>query len=93
MINRDYESIRNLISVFLLSFVVIVAAYLWYVDLFVGQRAFGMLLSAILVAFSMLLYVYRKPSYEKISKPWLVIGYLALAILLSLTVAVSLGYA
>ncbi len=90
--DRNYESVRTLISMFLLCFLVLVAAYLWYIDLLAGQRVFGILLSGILVALSMLVYVYRKPSHEKISKTWLAIGYLSLAILLSLSIALSLGY-
>ena len=93
MTNRGYEGLRDLISFLLLCFIVAVAAYLWLLDLFNGQRAFGLLLGAVLLAFSMLIYVYRKPSYGEISKPLLMLGYLALAILLSLSIAVSLGYA
>jgi hypothetical protein len=41
----------------------------------------------------MLIYVYRKPSYDAMNKPLLMLGYLALAVLLSLSVAISMGYA
>lgn len=93
MTNRDYEGARNLISALLVCFIAVVGAYLWLADMFSAQRAFGILLSAVLVAFSMLIYVYRKGSYEEISKPFLMLGYLALAVLLSLSIAISLGYA
>ena len=93
MTNAGYEGLRDIISFLLLCFIAAVAAYLWLLDMFSGQRAFGILLGAVLVAFSMLIYVYRKPNYREISKPLLVLGYLALAILLSLSIAVSLGYA
>ena len=87
-----YESVRSILSVLLLCFLVVAAAYLWIVDPFSGQRIFGVLVSAMMLAFSMLLYVYRKPSYKELSKPLLLIGYLALAVLLSLGVALGMGY-
>ena len=93
MTTRGYEGLRDLASFLLLCFIVVVAACLWLLDLFSGQRTFGLLLGAVLLAFSMLVYVYRKPSYREMSKPLLMLGYIALAILLSLSIAVSLGYA
>ena len=93
MTDRGYEGVRDLMSFLLLCFIAAVAACLWLLDLFNGQRAFGLLLGTVLLAFSMLIYVYRKPRYEEISKPLLMLGYLALAILLSLSIALSLGYA
>jgi hypothetical protein len=93
MTSGVYEGLSDLISFLLLCFIVAVAGYLWLVDLFSEQRAFGLLLGAVLFAFSMLIYVYTKPSYGEISKPLLILGYLALTILLSLSIAVSLGYA
>jgi len=89
---RNYEGARSLTSILLVCFVAVVAAYLWFIDIYGGQRAFGFLLSAVLLGFSMLVYVYRQSSYEAISKPLLVLGYLALAVLLSLSVAVTMGY-
>jgi len=93
MTTRAYEGLRGIASFLLLCFIVAIAAYLWLIDLFAGQRVFGLLLGAVLLAFSMLIYVYRKPSYGEMSKPVLIVGYIALAMLLSLSIAVSLGYA
>jgi hypothetical protein len=90
--SADSDGVRNLISVLLLCFVVAAAVYLWFVNLFSGQRVFGILLSAVLLAFSMLIYSYRTPRYKEMSKRLLMLGYLALAILLFLGIAVSLGY-
>ena len=92
MTDRDYGGARSLVSVLLLCFVAAVAAFLWLADMFSGQRTFGILMSAVLLGFSMLIYVYRQPSYGAISKPLLMLGYLALAILLSLSVAITMGY-
>jgi hypothetical protein len=92
MTERDYEGARSLVSVLLLCFVAAVAAYLWLADMFSGQRTFGVLMSAVLLGFSMLVYVYRQQSYGAINKLLLMLGYLALAILLSLSVAITMGY-
>ena len=92
MTERDYEGVRSLVSVLILCFVAAVAAYLWLADMFSGQRAFGTLMSAVLLGFSMLVYVYRQQSYGAINKLLLMLGYLALAILLSLSVAMTMGY-
>jgi hypothetical protein len=92
MTNGVYSGLGDLMSFLLLCFIVAVTGYLWLVDLFSGQRAFGLLLGADLFAFSMLVYVYRKPSYAEMSKPLLMLGYVVLAMLLSLSIAVSLGY-
>jgi hypothetical protein len=93
MTARDYHGARNLISVLLLCFLVAVSAYLWVVDMASGQRVFGILMSGVLLAFSMLIYVYRNSSYERLNKTLLMVGYLALILLLSLGIAVSMGYA
>jgi len=92
MITRGYEGAGYLISVLILCFVAVVAAYLWSIDLLTEQRVFGVLLSAVLLAFSMLIYVYRRPSYREMSKLLLMMGYLGLMILLSLGIAISMGY-
>jgi hypothetical protein len=93
MASGVYEGLRDVMSFLLLCFIVAVAGNLWLVDLFSEQRAFGFLLGGVLFAFSMLIYIYRKPSYREMSKPLLVLGYLVLAVLLSVTIAVSMGYA
>jgi peptidoglycan/LPS O-acetylase OafA/YrhL len=92
MIARRYEGIGYLLSILIICFIVAVAAYLWSIDLLTGQRVFGVLLSAVLLAFSMLIYVYRKPNYKEMSKLLLVLGYLVLVILLSVGIALSMGY-
>jgi len=87
--NVQDEGVRTTISILLLVFLVLVAAYMWSLDLVAGQRVFGILLSAELVAFSMLIYVSAEPSYNKVNKVWLSIGYFILALLLSASITVA----
>jgi hypothetical protein len=63
----------------------VTAAFLWFVNMLTQQRVFGALLCAELMAFSMLVYVSGKRSYEQLSRPVLLIGCAILALLLSMT--------
>jgi quinol-cytochrome oxidoreductase complex cytochrome b subunit len=83
------ERVRTWISFSILTFLIVVTAYLWFIDLMTQQRIFGILLGSELVAFSMLIYATVKPSFEKLSRPWILVGCLSLAILLLLTVTVQ----
>ncbi len=85
----DSESIRDLISWSIIAFLVAVTPYLWFIDLLTRQRTFSLLLSAELVAFSMLIYVATKPSYDSLRRSWILLGSIALAVLLLLAVAVQ----
>ncbi len=82
------ERVRAWISFSILTFLIVVTTYLWFIDLMAQQRTFGILLGSELVAFSMLIYTTIKPSFEKLSKPWILIGCLSLAILLLLALTV-----
>jgi hypothetical protein len=87
--NVEDEGVRTTISILLLVFLVAVAAYIWSLDLVASQRVFGVLLSAELVAFSMLIYISAEPGYNKVNKIWLSIGYFILALLLSASITVA----
>ncbi len=87
--NVEDEGVRTTISILLLVFLVVVAAYMWSLDLVASQRVFGVLLSAELVAFSMLIYISAEPGYNKVNKIWLLIGYFILALLLSASITVA----
>jgi hypothetical protein len=87
--NVEDEGVRTTISILLLVFLVVVAAYTWSLDLVASQRVFGVLLSAELVAFSMLIYIIAEPGYNKVNKIWLSIGYFILALLLSASITVA----
>jgi hypothetical protein len=68
------EGIRRLISAALVSYLVVVAIYLWFIDLLAKQQEFGLFLATELLAFGMLLYVSTKPGYHEINKSWLLAG-------------------
>ncbi len=68
------EGIRGLISAALVSYLVVVAIYLWFIDLLTKQQEFGLFLATELLAFGMLLYVSTKPSYRQVNKSWLLAG-------------------
>jgi hypothetical protein len=77
------EGIRRLISAALVSYLVAVAIYLWFIDLLAKQQEFGLFLATELLAFGMLLYVSTKPSYHEIKKSWLLAGCIFAAFLLT----------
>lgn len=70
----DDEGIRKLVSAALVCYLVVVAAYLWFIDLLAKQEQFGLLLAAELAAFSMLIYVATQPTYQHIKKSWFLAG-------------------
>lgn len=79
----------RLIATTLLVFIIVAAIGIWYVNPLTEQRAFGFLVSAELVAFSMLVYTYTKNSsseFGEVSKTWLLIGFVALVVLVLLSV-------
>lgn len=85
----DQEDVKYPVAWVLMILLVMIAAYLWLIDLFSMQRVFGVLLASELVAFAMLAYVYSKQSFSKVSKVWLLLGSMAVAgfLFLALTVA------
>lgn len=90
--NSDSSTAWRLIASLLLLFIVVAAIAIWYVNPLTEQRAFGLLVSAELVAFSMLVYAYSRNIFGdlgQISKAWLLGGFLALAVLVLLSALVS----
>lgn len=85
----DSEGIKTLISGSILLLLIVVAPYLWFIDLMTKQRTFGILLAAELVAFSMLIYASTRQSSNPLGRRWILAGCIALALLLSLAVAVQ----
>lgn len=85
----NQEGVKYPVAWTLAVLLVMIAAYLWFIDLFSMQRLFGVLLASELVAFAMLAYVYSKQSFSKVSKMWLLLGSIAVAsfLFLALTVA------
>lgn len=66
--------VRWLIAVPLVLFMAATAVSLWFVDLLSRQSEFASLMAAELVAFGLLLYMEREPSYEEVRGVWLVLG-------------------
>jgi uncharacterized cupredoxin-like copper-binding protein len=87
--NRDSNNLR-IIALLLLTFLVIVAATVWLLDLIAQQRVFGFLMSAEFIAFAMLVYIYY---YEDpaVFKKLLTTGFVALGVLVLLAAAVLAG--
>jgi hypothetical protein len=82
------EGIRGLVTTAILAFLLVVTGYLWFIDLLANQRTFAVLLGAELVAFAVLIYVSTKPSYSDISRAWMLIGCITIAIMLVSAIAV-----
>jgi hypothetical protein len=68
------QQVRRVLALALLAFLVTVTISLYLIDLVNGQRAFGFLLSADLLAFTMLVYVYDRENDEEINWAQLLIG-------------------
>jgi thiol:disulfide interchange protein len=75
-------------AVFLLAFLVVVAVAIWLLNLITQQRTFGFLMSAELVAFAMLVYIFYAET-PGVNKRLLATGFVALGILVLLAAAVA----
>lgn len=81
----------GLIAVLLLIFIVVTAVTMWSLDLIAQQRTFAFLLSAELIAFAMLVYLYYGETPKEVSRRWLFAGSAALAVVVLLGVSVIPG--
>jgi len=81
----------GLIATLLVIFIVVIGVVMWSLDLVAQQRTFAFLLSAELVAFAMLVYLYYAETPREISRRWLATGSVALAVVILLAVAVFPG--
>jgi lysylphosphatidylglycerol synthetase-like protein (DUF2156 family) len=87
----QYLKGAGLIATLLVIFIVVIGVVMWSLDLVAQQRTFAFLLSAELVAFAMLVYLYYAETPREISRRWLVTGSVALAVVILLAVAVFPG--
>jgi uncharacterized cupredoxin-like copper-binding protein len=87
--SRNFDSLR-VTAYFLLAFLVVVGVSVWVLNLITQQRVFGFLVSAELVAFAMLVYIYYEEN-PGISKKLLSAGFVALGVLVLLAAAVLAG--
>lgn len=81
--NLSEEGIRKMVSSALVSYMVVVAVYLWFIDLLARQGEFGIFLATELMAFSMLLYMFTKPSLQAMNKSWFIAGCVSIALFLT----------
>ncbi len=84
------EAIRGIITASLVIYLFGVMVSMWFLDLIAQQRAFALLLSSELVAFAMLIYVYKEASYEQVNKSWLFLGVIGMLFLVLEVITVSL---
>jgi uncharacterized membrane protein len=79
--NLDKAQLRRLIAIGLLVFLIVGAALPWTFDLVANQRAFGFILAADLISFTMLVYVYDRETDEAVNWNTLLIGSAVIALL------------
>ena len=84
----QYLKGSGFIAVLLLIFMIVTAVTMWSLDLIAQQRTFAFLLSAELIAFAMLVYLYYGETPQDISRKWLFLGAVALAVVVVLGVSV-----
>jgi hypothetical protein len=70
----DDQEVTKLVSAALVCYMVVVAVYLWFIDLLAKQDQFGLFLATELAAFSMLIYVATKPTYQNVNRSWVLAG-------------------
>ena len=85
--NRD--PLRSIV-VLLLIFLLAIGASIWFLDFIAQQRVFGFLMSAELVAFAMLVYIFYEEN-SGASRRLLTAGFVALAILVLSAAVVFVG--
>jgi ABC-type Na+ efflux pump permease subunit len=78
----DMAQLRRMTAIGLLIFLIAGAVLPWTFDLVANQRAFGFLLSADLIAFTMLVYVYDRESDKEVNWITLLIGGVIIGILI-----------
>jgi hypothetical protein len=88
-VKLDQEVAKYPLGWVLVILLVTIGTYLWLIDLFSMQRVFGMLLASELVVFAMLAYIYSKSSFSKVSKTWLIVGSVSVAVFLFLALTIG----
>jgi hypothetical protein len=81
----------GLIAILLLVFIIIAGVTMWTLDLVAQQRTFAFLLSAELIAFAMLVYLYYVETPKDVSRRWLLAGAIAIAVVVLLAASVIPG--
>jgi hypothetical protein len=81
MIETD-DMRKEALSIVLLAFLVVIAVYVWSLNLLTQERVFGFLISAELIVFAMLTYTYYKQTFDELNKTLLLMACLAVIDLL-----------
>ncbi len=84
------EAIRGIITASLVIYLFGIMVSMWFLDLIAQQRAFALFLSSELVAFAMLIYLYKEASYDQVNKSWLFLGVIGMLFLVLEAITVSL---
>ncbi len=85
----EEDQVRYVTSMLLVVLMAVIGVGLWSVDLLTMQGVFGTLLSAELMAFAMLSYLYSKPSLHEVRTSWVVAGLASLVVFLIVGLTVS----
>jgi hypothetical protein len=85
----DESTIRNTVETLFATGAATLMVYLWLIDQFANQRAFGAIVSSELVIFAMMIQVYRNPSITGSNNKWLLLGCALSAFFLLLAVQLS----
>jgi quinol-cytochrome oxidoreductase complex cytochrome b subunit len=80
--------IRPIVLGLLMILMMLIAGYLWIIDVMTNQQSFGLLLSSELIAASMSIYVSVEPGRKEVNGIWLLTGYSVLALFLFLALAI-----
>ena len=85
----DDDMVRYGVETLLAAAAATLTVYLWFFNIVAYQRAFGAMIGAGFVIFSMMIYVYFRPSLTGRSNSWLLAGCLAAAVFLLLAVQLT----
>ncbi len=85
----DEERLKQTVTGLLLVVMLVIALDLWLIDLSSMQGVFGALLASELMSFSILCYLYSKPTYSEVGTGWLVAGFGALVAFLMVALSVA----
>jgi len=85
----DEDMVKYVVETLLAAAALTLAGFAWFVDPVANQRAFGAIIGAGFVIFSMMVYAYYKPSLTGTSNSWLLAGCVTGAVFLLLAVQLS----
>jgi plastocyanin len=90
MMKRPRDS-TSLMAVFLVLFLIVVGVTVWLLDFSSQQRVFGLLVSAMLVAFAILAYFYYVDDPKDLNRKWITAGFVTMAVFILLAASLFAG--